>query len=142
MLCNDSVRNKKCHKPNCKLYHLRWTDRGNQNNRRRQRHPPNDRSQGSNSQYSDKNVQKRYTPNGTQENYGNYSRDSRHSSYDNLPKNFLEPISRLHAEMNARFKDFENILYRSLHRQPLQAEKEFPYLTQEGCQKYPSPLRY
>ena len=33
MLCSSSVRNRKCHKANCKLYHLRWTDRG------RTRHP-------------------------------------------------------------------------------------------------------
>ena len=146
MLCNDSVRNKKCHKPNCKLYHLRWTERSSKNPQRQQNFRGNSnnsaRGQDTN-QFSDR-------PNNYAKNYKNQDRvQSRNSNWGSQKKPstpdsdaFLESmLSRVHVEMDSRLNQFENMLLRMLHHQPLFTEKDFPRLTQEGPLRS-SQLRY
>ena len=143
MLCNDSVRNRKCHKPNCKLYHLRWTERGA--NRKPRGGQSNYRQNGNNRsghQHQVNNADNRRTD--SSQGYKSGWNNQLNFRQTNNPKDFLEPMmSKLHAEMDTRFHQFENILLRTLHRQPRLTEKEYPNLTQEdpqGSQRY--PLRY
>ena len=131
MLCNNSVRNRKCHKANCKLYHLRWTERGT--NRKPHRGQSNSGKNRPNNQNPD-NISRRDTPvlQELASSWGNQQK----SRQTNNPKDFLESIiSTLHVEMDTRFQQFENMLLRTLHRQPQLSEKEYPYLTQEGPQR-------
>ena len=146
MLCAESVKNRKCNKIDCKLYHLRWTERRNKNNRRlpAQTQRKQDRNQtpyygvrnsvhgaGARGQHGNRsrplhanNINKPLD--GTNVDYSGNTRQMDWQTYSNpiYPSNdFLDPlVTNLRSEMNVRFKQLETLIRKNFQTPPLPKE--------------------
>ena len=127
MLCAESVKDRKCSKSDCKLYHLRRTEHVGKKNKKAaaQKHS---RNRGG-SRPNKKNAERKSAAKNDQSGTSNVNKDK------NVPSgNFLDPFTTLRSEMDARFCHLQSLIM-SLRTQPQQSQPhlsraEFPLLNQ------------
>ena len=132
MLCAESVRDRKCSKADCKLYHLKWTERNFKKATRKPGSQPTHRGQGPQNSaqkgWRGKNGNRgppmhahgksAGTSQSSAVNSGNaWKRDwpSPKVNNDHSSNDFLDPlVTKLRSEMESRFSHLETLIKESL----------------------------